>query len=807
MDAARTTFLFGAAPPDCDLDDPDERSALLRRHHGDDSALQSAVRDAVATQILQDQPPQTWQAAQRLLDQGLDGHDVMGELVLTFTPYVLDALSGEHAFDTDRYAESLSRLPLPGVHAVREALLTAASRRGRASTEELIADAAGALGVVADDSGVQALLERLLDDLLDEASRVQMLAGDLIVDVRGLLEGAVLTTVLDAPTKDLLHDAWVDLAAFDQLDAEATAPPVSYEQPGAVAVRLVDGTPDVTALATEPAVDPALVSLLRRCYDRAVEEPWLPVVVEELVLAALAEQPDCFATAQAPLTRLVVAAGLELRGGEVAHEASVWRSAEDFQAVARLRAQLDEEDFDAVLHVSGLVGVDLDRAGARAALDLLADPVVLETAVDLLLGRTDDLERLATTAELATRLASAASRPVQHAVAGWLLAVVAEREGRPQDAERLLRDAVHADPGWTPAVDRLAWCLSDRGDATRALALWEGLGRTAEDSDDIRELHSLPAAPAAELGRNDRCWCGSGRKFKQCHLGRPEPLPLPDRVGWLCRKATAYLERRGGACQDDVVDAVMARAVDGDKDSVLAALQDPLVLDTVLHEGGWFDRFLADRGELLPADELLLGQAWTLVDRTVYEVEQTRPGEGVTVRDLATGERFEVRERTFSRTAKVGMRICARAVPDGLTHQFIGGLFVAEPGREELLLDLLSTGDGEALLAYVAARHRPPVLIGPGGEKIELGAAPVGPSPLPVVPDPEIARQVMEHLELRWCTEPVPALAGLTPEQAAADPTRRDDVRRLIDSFPEPDPAHGQLGLRPSSLRERLGLG
>ncbi len=153
------------------------------------------------------------------------------------------------------------------------------------------------------------------------------------------------------------------------------------------------------------------------------------------------------------------------------------------------------------------------------------------------------------------------------------------------------------------------------------------------------------------------------------------------------------------------------------------------------------------------------------------------------------------------------MRICARAVPDGLTHQFIGGLFAAEPGREELLLDLLATGDGEALLTYVAARHRPPVLIGPDGEQIELGAAPVGPAPPPVVPDPEIARQVMEHLEQRWCTEPVPALAGLTPEQAVADPTRRDDVRRLIDSFPEPDPAHGRMGLRPSSLRDRLGLG
>jgi SEC-C motif len=32
-----------------------------------------------------------------------------------------------------------------------------------------------------------------------------------------------------------------------------------------------------------------------------------------------------------------------------------------------------------------------------------------------------------------------------------------------------------------------------------------------------------------KIGRNDPCWCGSGVKFKQCHLGRSDerPLPLP----------------------------------------------------------------------------------------------------------------------------------------------------------------------------------------------------------------------------------------------------------------------------------------
>ena len=27
----------------------------------------------------------------------------------------------------------------------------------------------------------------------------------------------------------------------------------------------------------------------------------------------------------------------------------------------------------------------------------------------------------------------------------------------------------------------------------------------------------------ARLGRNDLCWCGSGKKYKQCHLPKDQP--------------------------------------------------------------------------------------------------------------------------------------------------------------------------------------------------------------------------------------------------------------------------------------------
>jgi hypothetical protein len=37
----------------------------------------------------------------------------------------------------------------------------------------------------------------------------------------------------------------------------------------------------------------------------------------------------------------------------------------------------------------------------------------------------------------------------------------------------------------------------------------------------------VPLTLNKKLGRNDPCWCGSGRKFKKCHLGRRAEAPLP----------------------------------------------------------------------------------------------------------------------------------------------------------------------------------------------------------------------------------------------------------------------------------------
>ena len=62
--------------------------------------------------------------------------------------------------------------------------------------------------------------------------------------------------------------------------------------------------------------------------------------------------------------------------------------------------------------------------------------------------------------------------------------------------------------------------------------------------------------------------------------------------------------------------------------------------------------------------------------------------------------------------------------------------------------------------------------------------------------------EVIRTFEDQWLDESIPALDGLTPREAAADPTRRDDLVRLLDGF---GPAR-EGGMDPDRLRDALGL-
>jgi hypothetical protein len=73
--------------------------------------------------------------------------------------------------------------------------------------------------------------------------------------------------------------------------------------------------------------------------------------------------------------------------------------------------------------------------------------------------------------------------------------------------------------------------------------------------------------------------------------------------------------------------------------------------------------------------------------------------------------------------------------------------------------------------------------------------------------DPKAAAALEKFIrdyETKWLDEPIPALDGHTPRQAADDPTRRGDLIKLLDSFPSGKASRG--GMDADRLRTALGL-
>lgn len=453
------------------------------------------------------------------------------------------------------------------------------------------------------------------------------------------------------------------------------------------------------------------------------------------------------------------------------------------------------------------------------------------------------------------------------------------------------------DTEWPLTLFDLARFASDRGDAERALALLRRAG-TEPDHPLTQLLEQHRPAPRDDLGRNDTCWCGSGRKYKKCHLGR-EQLPLAQRVSWLYFKACQYVFVT--PWRELFVDVADARDAYLSEDDELR--EDPLFVDAVLFEGGAFADFLATRGVLLPNDERLLAEQWLLSPRSLFEVQEVESGQRVQVRDVRTGDVYDVHERTASRQLRPGQLICTRVTPTSETYEFFGGIEPVTLHERDQLIGLLDADpDPVDLVDFLSRRFAPPTMVNTEGDLLMLceatarvnadigdlldttfdrvdedtptwfehvmthgnnhisatltldgdrltvqtnserrmdrvlaALADLDPSMTVVddvrrplrdtdevaelaknIPgsgssaidpdDPAVAAildEAIRRYEAAWLDEPIPALDGYTPRQAADDPTRRGDLIALLDTFPV---LEGSVGMDAERLRAALGL-
>jgi tetratricopeptide (TPR) repeat protein len=445
-----------------------------------------------------------------------------------------------------------------------------------------------------------------------------------------------------------------------------------------------------------------------------------PIDVSAAVWSACVDDPTLFLEALEPLGEIVDDAGLACDGEWLApagFDFPAWRVTQASGALAE-RYGLDPDEASAVrtllqLHEQMVDAIEDiaedDAAGEEAEMSalpildeftaelgsVLADPAAAEAflAEALIAGRSG----AAALGLFAETLEPHVTRPARVAFR-WLQAIALERTDLVAEAEQALLAAESMDTDWAPALYDLARFAADRGDAERALSLLRRAG-CGPDDPMVRLVQQYLAAPRSDVGRNDVCWCGSGRKYKKCHLGR-EQLALQDRAGWLYIKAVQHTLQ--SVWRDLVSDVEDVRTYYADSD---AESTDAVVLDSVLFEGGAFAEFLALRGFLLPDDERELAGQWLRTTRSVFEVETVSRRGGLTVRDVRTEKSHQVQEPAEAPAVKIGQLACARLLPAGSATYCFGGLEpVAVDERDALLALLDSEPDPVDLVAALSRR-------------------------------------------------------------------------------------------------------
>ncbi len=294
--------------------------------------------------------------------------------------------------------------------------------------------------------------------------------------------------------------------------------------------------------------------------------------------------------------------------------------------------------------------------------------------------------------EYEARLAKRPDDPGLHIGYGNILRFLEETEL----AEAAYRRALELDPQAAEAHASLGQLAEEQGDLANALSAYtqclalerkarfyhvkdrreflRGVEAAREGVEAVRATRlpdPLPAQARLEtlvaqdrggpkVGRNAPCPCGSGRKYKKCCLPKESPVPSMRQVSGpddrLRERLVEYVTR--SLPQADVDRALQEffegrfelpdrrlQMVEPEAEADFGAFLEWLIHDFRLSTGQTpIARFLAERGRSLPAEERAILEEWQDAVVGLHEVIDLEPGKSMTLRDVFTGEMFQVRE-------------------------------------------------------------------------------------------------------------------------------------------------------------------
>jgi hypothetical protein len=215
-----------------------------------------------------------------------------------------------------------------------------------------------------------------------------------------------------------------------------------------------------------------------------------------------------------------------------------------------------------------------------------------------------------------------------------------------------------------PAVEPSKWTIYD---ICNGLVDWDVDEEKESAEDDVDEEYvPEPIRKEARPGRNDPCWCGSGKKYKKCHLdsdeaAKDEIAEPPHGTETQPEGEFDAVRRRVGQFLTEVMPKrEMTLAIEEflDQEAPDDALGPMAMLDWLIH-----DRVVKALGRPV-MEEYLRRNGATLTDRErafldssarsyvdLYEVMDVKEGEGVEVKSLTSGESMFVRDVATSKVA------------------------------------------------------------------------------------------------------------------------------------------------------------
>ena len=250
----------------------------------------------------------------------------------------------------------------------------------------------------------------------------------------------------------------------------------------------------------------------------------------------------------------------------------------------------------------------------------------------------------------------------------------------------------------------------------------------SDENEPDEEDFDLPPQPVIRRhtpGRNDPCWCSSGKKYKKCHLESDErkrlgPAMPPSRA-LDSGEFNSLRSRIAEVLRELMPTQAMVRAaeeffdtefsgwlkpqeIEPDPEMLALMIGDWVVHDRLLPGRGRtvLEEFLKRHGKSLSTREKEMAEAWARSFVGVYEVLEVKPGFGFQAKNLVTGEEVFVHETTASKSLHKWDGLLTRIVPGERGTEMTGSALTVMRGDLPQLREWIEQDQQESGLEWPA---------------------------------------------------------------------------------------------------------